>query len=83
MDSRALEMEKSRASEKEGFLLWGRVQLCGGFLFFPAGCRKLMITGDRIRIPREGSFKRLSLKLCITKKLKINIGLVLLQKEIR
>ncbi len=53
-------------------------------VFFPLGrVKRLMITGDRKRSARMGSFRLLSFRLCMTRKLKINMGLVLLQKDRR
>ena len=85
MESRALETEKSRASEN-GIFFERNGTVPGGDACartFPAGWRKLIITGDRVRIPRTGSFSRSSFKFCITRKLSMNMGLVLLQKARR
>ena len=84
MDSRALEIEKSSASDKEAggrevSDAWGDAKVLA-FLPLCGRNKKLMITGDRNKMPTVGSFKLSSQRFCITRKLKMNMGLVLLQK---
>ena len=86
MDSRALEIEKSSASDREECK--GVPDICKeaevSKLFLLCGRqKKLMMIGDSNKIARVGSFRLSLRKFCITRKLKMNIGLVLLQKERR